>query len=361
MNFKKVLATGAVVFGTLAASPAVFAHASFTIGGSSAAPVWLNGVPAIGTEFPNNTNGQNIPSTAFVGVHGATASNNRIIETGYYSTAASDAQLGGSFNGVATSYKNTLLGQLANYNAGHSSSPYGNGVYTAGTNPLTNTTYTQAVAVTQGSAANPIYNGSSFNQGDLYLNPYAGSGSTTATPDGEENIILSTGAQYLNVSIASDQYAVTGTNNGGQAELAYSIYQGIATGPGLQGLVLLGSGTASAPGAEIDFSIALQGKWVGSDASSGGQFTLVVQDASQSSDSSLSNYIAASNFDPYVKVGFWETGAGSANTNAGLSTNSSLIYQEQGNPAPVPVPGAVWLFGSAIAGFIGFGRCKQAA
>lgn len=30
------------------------------------------------------------------------------------------------------------------------------------------------------------------------------------------------------------------------------------------------------------------------------------------------------------------------------------------NPSAVPVPGAVWLFGSAIAGFFGFGRKKQA-
>lgn len=30
------------------------------------------------------------------------------------------------------------------------------------------------------------------------------------------------------------------------------------------------------------------------------------------------------------------------------------------NPNAVPVPGAVWLFGSAIAGFFGFGRRKQA-
>jgi hypothetical protein len=350
MNILKFFTASLTVLCALAASPTVFAHASFTIGATAGAPVWIGGVPTVGVEFPNTGPNINIPSIAFAGVHGATASNNRIIETGILSTSPTDAQLGGSFNGIATTYKNTLLGQLANYNVSHP--------------PLTTT---ESVSVQQGSmlgGVSSIYNAATntFNQGDLYINPYAGSSTAgPATANGEYNIIQSTHAQYLNVSIAADNYAVTGNYQPGINDLSYAVYQGVATGPGLQGLTLLGSGTASAPGAEIDFSIALTGSYLNG-PSSGGQFTLVVGDASQSADSNLANYIAASNYDPYIKIGFWETGAGSANTLAGLQTNMNMIYHEQGiNPSAVPLPGAVWLFGSAIAGLIGFGRRKLAA
>lgn len=350
MKILKYFAASLAFLCALAASPSVFAHASFTIGDTAGAPVWLGGVPDVGVQFPNTDPTINIPSIAFAGVHGPTTGNNRIIETGMQSTSPTDAQLGGSFNGIATNFKNTLLGQLANYNL---SNP-----------PLTTD---KSVSVQQGSmlgGESSIYNAVSntFNPGNLYINPYAGSSSAgPATANGEFNLIQGTGAQYLNVSIATDNYAVTGNYQAGISDLAYAIYQGVATGPGMQGLTLLGSGTASAPGAEIDFSIALTGSYLNG-PSSGGQFTLVVGDASQSTDSNLANYIAASNFNPYIKIGLWETGAGTVNSVAGLQTNLNMIYQEQGiNPAAVPLPGAVWLFGSAIAGFIGFGRRKQAA
>lgn len=368
MKIIKVLAAFAAFFGALAASPAAHAHASYTIGGTAGAPVWLNGAPEAGIQVPNNPSSTiNIPSIAFAGLHGATAGNTRIMETGVYSTATTDAQMGGSFNGIATSYKNTLLGQLANFNA-TAATPL---AYNGGQNQTSTGGYNEAVAVTQGSWGNgisSIYNAAAntFNLGNLYLNPYAGSGVSAATPNGELNIINSTGAEYLNVSIATDNYAVSGVHNdpgvnAGSNQLAFAVYQGVATGPGLQGLTLLGSGMASAPGAEIDFSIHLTGNYFNNDPMTSGEFTLVVGDASQSTDSSLSNYIAASNFDPYVKIGLWETGAGSANTLAGLQTNTGMIFQELGaNPSAVPVPAAAWLFGSALAGFIGFGRRKQA-
>lgn len=376
MNYMKLFAASAAFLGALASS-AVHAHASFTIGGAAGAPDFINGDPVSGVEYPAYQSNINIPSIAFAGIHGATASNNRIIETGVYNSAAnvSNTQLGGSFNGIATSTKNTLLGQLYTYNTAATADPNNATVsptyaYNGGTNQLASGGYNESVAVTQGSWGNgvsSIYNSANntFNQGNLYINPYAGSGSTASSPNGEYNIIQSTGAQYLNVSIAADNYAVTGTPtagvNAGTNELAYAIYQGVATGPGLQGLVLLGSGTASAPGAEIDFSVHMTGSYLNGPVS-GGEFTLVVGDASQSTNSTLSNYVAASSFDPYVKIGLWETGAGSANTIAGLQTNSGTIYQEQGtNPSAVPVPGAVWLFGSALAGFAGFGRRKQTA
>jgi hypothetical protein len=43
------------------------------------------------------------------------------------------------------------------------------------------------------------------------------------------------------------------------------------------------------------------------------------------------------------------------------SDNSNEFYKASLSVAPVPVPGAVWLFGSAVAGLIGFGRKSKIA
>lgn len=363
MKKLQLFAASAVLLGALAASQTAQAHASFTIGTAAATPDWLNGVPSLGVEYPNPaTPGININSTAFTGVHGATASNNRIIETGVYNTAASDAQLGGSFNGVATSYKNTLLGQLANNNASATATHY---AYNGGllSSQAGSLGLNEAVAVTQGSALTPFYDSThnTFNQGDLVINPYLGSGSTASSPNGELNIINNTNAQYANFAIAADNYAVTGNYNtgvnAGSNQLEYWLYQGVATGPGLQGLVLLGNATATAPGQELDFSVKLQGAYLGNNPINGGQFTLVVGDVSQSANAAAANYV--NTFDQYIKIAEWETGAGSANTLAGLQTITSTVYQEQGT-VPTPLPGMAWLFLSSFLGFLGLARRKQA-
>jgi len=41
------------------------------------------------------------------------------------------------------------------------------------------------------------------------------------------------------------------------------------------------------------------------------------------------------------------------------SVDDAVAYDVLVTTSPVPVPGAVWLFGSALAGFLGFGRRKQ--
>jgi len=49
----------------------------------------------------------------------------------------------------------------------------------------------------------------------------------------------------------------------------------------------------------------------------------------------------------------WIGGNGSGNTSVGQQYIATITA------APVPVPGAVWLFGSAMAGLVGFGRRKK--
>ena len=63
---------------------------------------------------------------------------------------------------------------------------------------------------------------------------------------------------------------------------------------------------------------------------------------------SLSNYLTQINQDGAIVGRILDSG------NAAVG--SYLL-----TPVAVPVPGAVWLFGSALAGFIGMKRRKQAA
>ena len=410
MNLVKLSAISAVLMGSVVASPAVFAHASYIISGNgTSSPQWLNGVPTLGVEAQNPAVGANIPTIGFAGIHGATTSNARVIETGVYGSSANvgASALGGLF-GNATTYNttpgvtnavtggntggsitpgqgNTYLGQLYNFNTAPGGSKNPNSLYFAPTlaavdvaqGSLTAANLTainggnNSAIYNPGAANTGMYNANGFNSGLLYENPYVGSGSTYvaangttpaslgSAPNGELNIIASTGAQFLNVAIAADanvsasNFLTTGASEGsnsGQDKLTYAIYEGIATGPGLQGLTLLGTGEASGVGKEVDFSIALTGSYLNG-PQSGGEFTLVVGDDSN-------GVVSAANFDQYVKVGFFETGNSTTLTTNG-SGSYATVYNEKGtNPSAVPVPGAVWLFGSALAGFAGFGRRK---
>ncbi|WP_186289477.1 hypothetical protein [Methylomonas koyamae] len=47
--------------------------------------------------------------------------------------------------------------------------------------------------------------------------------------------------------------------------------------------------------------------------------------------------------------------------NRGLTHDAFELAVEAASAAPVPLPGAAWLFAPAIAGLLGFGRRKSAA
>ncbi|NOS81640.1 MAG: hypothetical protein HOP32_08685 [Nitrospira sp.] len=46
---------------------------------------------------------------------------------------------------------------------------------------------------------------------------------------------------------------------------------------------------------------------------------------------------------------------------ANFSWDYALAWRLEGSPAPVPIPAAVWLFGSGLAGLVGLARCRRAA
>ena len=132
---------------------------------------------------------------------------------------------------------------------------------------------------------------------------------------------------YVNITVGDDSLFA------GAGQLAFNLYQGWATGPGLSGLHLIGSALANAVGQDIGITVALTG--LSLNGAGTGEYTLVVGDQST----------AALNptFDGHYKIAL----------EASTTARYSVVQA-------VPVPGAVWLFGSAMAGLIGFGRRKAA-
>jgi hypothetical protein len=45
----------------------------------------------------------------------------------------------------------------------------------------------------------------------------------------------------------------------------------------------------------------------------------------------------------------------------GTTAGGNLLYTATITASPVPVPGAIWLFGSAMAGLLGVSKRKRAA
>lgn len=320
MNLIKLFTASLAILGALIASPAAQAHATYSIGDTAGGAVWLNGVawapPA----------SANIPSLGYIGIHGGTASNKRVVETGLNNTvaeintaaAAATDLLGGVFAGITPVQGNTYLGQLNNFN----NKP---------ANASNQLSTTKSISVAENSWAGGVYDSSTdtFNTGLLYGNIHA----STGTGNPEQNLMNMTttgnvGLKYLNITVGDDNM-FSGNNL-----LAFSVYQGFTTGPGLSGMNFLGSVLASTIGQNIGLSILLTGNYI-NDPAAAGEYTIVVGDQGGANGS----------FDGHIKLG--------------VEANATALYANQ--IAAVPVPGAVWLFGSAMAGFIGFGRRKQLA
>ncbi len=324
MNLIKLFTASLAILGALIASPAAQAHATYSIGDTAGGAVWLNGIawapPA----------SANIPSLGYIGIHGGTVSNKRVVETGLNNTVAeinataagagvtATDLLGGVFAGITPVQSNTYLGQLNNFN----NKP---------ANASTQLSTTKSISVAENSWAGGVYDSSTgtFNTGLLYGNIHT----STGTGNPEQNLMNMTtlgneGLKYLNITVGDDNM-FSGNNL-----LAFSIYQGFATGPGLSGMNLLGSVLANTIGQNIGLSILLTGNYI-NDPAAAGEYTIVVGDQGG----------ANAGFDGHIKLG--------------VEASATALYTNQ--ISAVPVPGAVWLFGSAMAGFIGFGRRKQLA
>jgi hypothetical protein len=297
MKFMKLFAASLAILSALVASQAVQAHATYNAGGTGASPNWANGAPA---EWIAPT--ATVPSSGYYGIHGIT--NARVIQTGLYvaaNTATTD-QLGGVFGGATPKTGDSLLGQTYTYNASHDPD------YAQG-----------SISVGQNSWAGGV---SDSNTGLSWGNPHF----STGTGNPEANLLPT--VPYVNITLGDDPLFA------GAGQLAFSLYQGWATGPGLTGLNLLYTGLASAVGQNLGVTVALTGNSLNG-AGAAGEYTVVVGD--------LSTAETNSTFDGHYRLAL----TASTTATAGYSVVSA-----------VPVPGAVWLFGSALAGFIGFGPRK---
>lgn len=306
MNFIKLTATSMVILSAFAASTSVHAHASLNAGGTGASPAWTNG--PISPWLPSNAT---VSSIGYLGIH--SISNKRVIQTGVYGTAynattnptgVTTAQLGGAFGGATPAVGDSLLGQTYKYN--EITNTPGSSV---GDLPLT------SISVGANSWADGI---SDSNTGLDFGNIHVSSG--TGNP--EANLMPT--VKYLNITVGDDALSA------GVGQLAFSLYQGWVQGPGLTGLNLLGTVLAGSAGQDIGISILLSGLTQHAPGTEG-EYTIVVGD---------------------------QSGVGGQYRMA-LEASLTNRYANVVTSA-VPVPGAVWLFGSALAGLVGYGRRKSA-
>jgi hypothetical protein len=302
MKFLKLSAASIAMLGVFVASPAVQAHASLNAGGTGALPIWTNG--AITPWLPNNAT---VSSIGYLGIHSIT--NKRVIQTGVYGTAynattnpagVTTAQLGDTFGGATPVVGDSLLGQTYKYN-----------------NNAANPTDLALGAISTGSnswaaGVSDINTGLSF--GNIHTSS-SGAGNPEAN-------LLANGVNYLNISVGDDPLFA------GVGQLAFSLYQGWAQGPGLLGMNLLGTVLASSVGQDIGLSLALTGNQLNGVATAG-EYTIVVGDQS----------------------------AIGGQYRLALEASTTARYA---SVAAVPIPGAVWLFGSALVGLVGYGRRKTA-
>ena len=142
---------------------------------------------------------------------------------------------------------------------------------------------------------------------------------------------MDAGVNFLNITVGDDPIY------NGVGQLAFALYQGWVTGPGLQGLNLLGTVLAENVGQDIGISLALSGLTMNAPGTEG-QYTIVVGDQS-GVGGKYRMALEASAAARYGNV---------------VSAVSSMA-------APVPLPGAAWLFGSVMAGLLGLGRRQQIA
>lgn len=338
----------AVMLVAISFTPAIFAHATFNVGGfgniatgasnstiggegatkiytggttggglagslnksgsTNGNEVWTNESPAtewVGPTGPNHAGssaGSVLPSMAYVGLHSPT--NSRTLETGVYGSSAATCATNGDCAGVNDN-GNSLLRQV--YSQNHTTAFYTGGP--SNTNPLPTDI---SLAVAPNSWNNGVY-----NTGMDVLNPHASGyqfgfpNDFNAHPNLEQNLLdQAPGTQlYLNMSISDD------TSDGlGPQQLGVALYGGWDDGNGLADLTFIGSALAPVNGGSAQLTYALLGTHFG-------EYTVFIGDNSSN--------------------------GGQYKAFFGISSS------------PVPVPAAVWLFGTAMAGLMGFGRRQK--
>ncbi len=343
----KILASTGFVLGLLFAAPAVHAHATYNVGGfgdlslgasnstiggageakiylggttggglagslnhsgsTNGNEIWTNESPAtewIGPTGPNHAGssvGSVLPSVGYIGLHSPT--NTRLLETGTYcgSTLAADCVGGVNNNG------NSLLRQV--YTQNHNVAFYTGGPNSA--NPLP-TDFALAVAPNS-------WNNGQYNSGMDVITPHASGyqfgfpNDFSLHPNLEQNLLAQApGTQlYLNIDVFDDA-----SDGLGAQQLGVALYGGWDDGNGFADLTFLGQ-TLAAVNGNAQLTYALAGTFFG-------EYTVLIGD----------------------------------NSSNGGQYKARFAISSTPLTAPVPVPAAVWLFGSALLGLGGINRRK---
>lgn len=294
--------TGGTTGGGLAGS---LQHSGSTNGNE----VWTNESPAtewIGPTGPNHAGssaGSVLPSAAYVGLH--TPTNNRVLETGVYGGSAATCAANGDCAGVNTN-GNSLLRQV--YTQNHSAAFYTGGPSNSAPLPTD-----LALAVAGNS-----WQGGQYNAGMDVMTPHVSGyqfgfpNDFSLHPNLEQNLLdQAPGTQlYLNIEVSDDI-----SDNLGSQQMGVALYGGWDDGNGLADLTFLGSALAAVAGGNAQLTYALHGTFFG-------EYTVLIGD------------------------------------NSGNGGQYKAFFGISSTPltTPVPIPAPIWLFGSALCAWLGFGR-----
>ncbi len=351
-------------------------HASLT---TTTGPVSFNGSASVIATA-------NSASSATANNNGATAAN---VSLGQFN-AATGVLTGTSITLNSDRTQSISGGGTKNQGPGRTAN--GSGTSTAAlTAPGVSTTYTPAI--TQAGAGCSLAMGPSAASCSWGPNT-----STATTPDATENVNNANlnsyvGGSTINAALTLPSLSATSTLSAtqGGASSSTSTYS-VAWSGSLQAdyTYLLHAapsfdGGSAQPSLTLDFGTVLQGSSVSplafslynladlnrvgldldSFSASGASSTLTTDLApftnlAQGGGNSFNAFLNTSTlglFNAQYLLNLSDADVGASNTRS----NHQLTLNLVGNVAPVPVPGAVWLFGSAVMGLIGMGRRKQAA
>jgi len=307
-----LLALAGVALGMLAATPAAYAHATYNVGGYGDITS-TNGTPS---GSPGGTTGGGVSGSSFasgssadpVWLNGAGSpipGSTTVPYLGYlglHNAATTRVITTGTY---ASGQANSLLGQAYTYN--HLAANATNQIPTdlaLAVAPNSFSSFSSSTSFAGG------VNSTGVDVGAIHV--------STGTGNVEQNVINLAGGNplYLNVILNGD-------NGLGDQQLAFSLYHGWAQAGAndLSGLTLITTQTFASAGAGAYYAYQLNG--AADPAGQYGQYTVVVGALS---------------------------GVG-GKYSLSLSTSTTAV----------PIPAAVWLFGSSLLGVFGVGRRKQAA
>jgi len=225
-------------------------------------------------------------------------------------------------------------------------------------------------------ACPPAVAGGSFYRGSLPVSWLAAMHATANTPGEVFNFNTANALSVGATTPSNFQLAVSGNSTGTGMDFGYIRVDNAQNAPGYGLKITVSADAGSSLQPYMAFFGGWDQSWTGADGSTatlgsafsgpstpgasrsnaftaadgalGSNLVFLYQDINAAGLSSVSYYFQS------PASGHFTLAIGGANGTSGL-------YSATVETAPVPVPAAVWLFGSALAGLVGFGRRKSGA